>query len=719
MNDLVAREDPFHVEATEAVASNATRVLKHGESFAIFDRQGDIGVFGRRYQGLFHDGTRHLSYLQLKIGEQRPVLLSSTLKKDNLLLAVDMMNPDMYREGELTVAQGNLHYFRAKFLWNDTCYERIKITNFQNQACKAEFVLQFSADFADIFELRGIRRTHRGEYLPPRVERDRIVLGYRGLDGIERFTAIAFSRVPNALSESEARFSFALEANRDATVFVFVTFSDRPAHIDYDLALERLRAELRDATSTSCCVSTSDLPFNEWIERSSVDLHTMITHTPAGPYPYAGVPWYSTVFGRDGLITALECLWLRPEMARGVLRYLAEHQAREVDVARDAEPGKILHEVRRGEMANLGEVPFQRYYGSVDSTPLFVMLAAAYYERTGDLALVRELWPAIEAALRWIDQYGDGDGDGFVEYQRRSADGLVNQGWKDSHDALFDHEGRLAQGSVALCEVQGYVYAAKQGAAQMAAALGRTALAAKLIAQADALKQKFDEAFWCEDIGTYAIALDGEKRPLRVATSNAGHALYTGIASEERAASVARTLLNPESFSGWGVRTVATSARNYNPMSYHNGSVWPHDNALIAAGLARYGFKREALAITVGMFETSRYVDLNRLPELFCGFLRRPDEAPTLYPVACSPQAWAAGAVFLFLEACLGLRVTAMPKPAISFHAPLLPDFLKEVRIDRLVVGGAHLDLAIRRFREDVAVHIVRRSGEVNVVVIK
>lgn len=719
MNDLVAREDPFHVEATEAVTSNATRVLKHGESFAIFDRQGDIGAFGRRYQGLFHDGTRYLSYLQLKIGEQRPVLLSSTLKKDNLLLAVDLMNPDMFRDGELTVAQGSLHYFRAKFLWNGACYERIKITNFQNQACRAEFTLQFAADFADIFELRGIKRARRGEYLRPRVERDRVILGYRGLDGIERCTTLCFSRVPNALSENEARFGFTLEANREATVFVFVSFSDRPTGVDYDIALERLREELRDVSSSTCGVSTSDMPFNEWIERSSVDLHTMITHTSSGPYPYAGVPWYSTVFGRDGLITALECLWLRPEMARGVLRYLAANQAQEVEASRDAEPGKILHEVRCGEMANLGEVPFQRYYGSVDATPLFVMLAAAYYERTGDLSLVRELWPNIEAALRWIDQYGDSDGDGFVEYRRRSRDGLVNQGWKDSHDALFDQAGNLAQGSIALCEVQGYVYAAKHGAAQMASALGRTALAAKLITQADTLKQKFDEAFWCEDIGTYALALDGDKRPLCVATSNAGHTLYTGIASEDHAAAVARTLLNPESFSGWGIRTVATSARNYNPMSYHNGSVWPHDNALIAAGLARYGFKREALAITVGMFETSRYVDLNRLPELFCGFMRRPDEAPTLYPVACSPQAWAAGAVFLFLEACLGLRVTAMPKPLISFHAPLLPDFLHEVRIDRLVVGGAQLDLVVRRFREDVAVHILRRSGDARVVVVK
>jgi len=448
------------------------------------------------------------------------------------------------------------------------------------------------------------------------------------------------------------------------------------------------------------------------------DLHMLTTELPTGPYPYAGVPWFNTPFGRDGIITALESLWLRPQLARGVLAYLAASQATEVIPEQDAEPGKIVHEVRHGEMAALKEMPFGRYYGSVDATPLFVCLAGAYYERTGDRAWVESLWPNVEAALRWIDRFGDRDGDGFVEYHRQSADGLVHQGWKDSDDAVFHADGSPARGPIALCEVQGYVYAARRAGAALAAALGQTERARQLTGQADELRENFERAFWCEELSTYALALDGDKQPCRLRASNAGHCLFAGIASPQRAPRVARTLLSPASFSGWGVRTLAASERRYNPMSYHNGSVWPHDNALIAQGLARYGLAEQVLQIWTGLFEAAMYLDLHRMPELFCGFPQDPGEGPVPYPVACAPQAWSAASVFLLLQASLGLQINA-PEARVCFTRPQLPASLGELRIHNLEVAGATVDLLLVRHEHDVGVNVLRREGDIQIFVVQ
>jgi glycogen debranching enzyme len=410
-------------------------------------------------------------------------------------------------------------------------------------------------------------------------------------------------------------------------------------------------------------------------------------------------------------------LWCSPWIAKGVLEYLAKTQATDFDPSTEAEPGKILHEMRGGEMAALREIPFARYYGSVDSTPLFIMLAGAYYERTGNRSFLHQLWPHIELALQWIDQYGDMDGDGFVEYARRSPNGLVQQGWKDSNDSVFHADGTLAEAPIALCEVQGYVYAAKRAAALLSEVLGNKGKSSALESEAEKLRRRFEDAFWCEDLSTYVLALDGEKKQCRVKTSNPGHCLHTGIVDFDRAQRVAETLMKADSFSGWGIRTVAAGQARYNPLSYHNGSVWPHDNSMVASGIARYGCKDKAGRILLALLDASRWADLGRLPELFCGLERQRGQGPTLYPVACSPQAWAAGAAFLLVQACLGISIQAAGN-RVLFDGPYLPEGIPQLTIKSLRTGKGSVDVFLERRNNGVRIEVTDRQGEIEVVAI-
>jgi glycogen debranching enzyme len=717
---VLVLENPYSILAISPPAEVPARVLKQGETFAVFDHFGDIKPIGMQEEGIYHEGTRFLSFLILRLGPDRPLLLSSVVKQDEAVLTVDLTNPGLRGERGI-IPHGTIHLFRSKFLWQGCCYEKLRLRNYGLSPVKLAFSFQFRADFADIFEVRGTQRIRKGESLKPVLSRDSVTLSYRGLDGVVRWTRLQFAPPPRNLTDSEAHFELSLQPQEEAAFILTATFQSDDsggAFLSYERAASLAAAAAQEVRAQTCDIYTSNEQFNDWINRSLSDLNLMVTDTPEGPYPYAGVPWFSTAFGRDGIITALECLAFNPSIARGVLTFLASTQAREVIPEQDAEPGKILHETRRGEMAALGEIPFRRYYGSIDATPLFIVLAGAYYERTGDRALLENIWSNVERALQWIDNYGDSDGDGFVEYARRSPSGLVQQGWKDSHDSVFHADGTLAEGPIALCEVQGYVYAAKRAAADLALLLGHGLRADVLQAEAETLRQRFEEAFWCEELSTYALALDGKKRPCRVRTSNAGQCLWSGIVSAERARRVAGTLMGEESFSEWGIRTVASSEVRYNPMSYHNGSVWPHDNALIAYGLARYRRNEEVARILTGMFDASIFVELHRMPELFCGFPRRRGEGPTLYPVACAPQAWAAAAVFLLLQSCLGLHIDGT-KRRISFHYPMLPPFLKKIRLGNLRVGDAAVDLRLERHRTDVGVNVLRREGGVEIVVVR
>ncbi len=719
MIEKIRHEDKWYILATSSPPDERRRVLKHNETFAMFDRFGDIQSIGLGEEGMYHGDTCFLSQHELLIDGIRPMFLNSTVKDDNGLFIIELMNPDLHPHGKNMVPKGTMHLFRAKLLWNNACYEHVRIVNYGLESVEAHIEMMFGSDYKDIFEVRGFGRTRRGQDLEPEIGKDRVVLGYRGLDNVVRKTHMIFNPAPQELNANHAGFKIELPPKGEVHIYVTIGCEEVGNFgfdaIDYFSAFTRQGEAVRPRYEKRCKIVTSDPLFNRWLDRSSADLVMLTTSQKEGDYPYAGVPWFTTTFGRDGILTAWEYLWVDPGLAKGVLGFLAANQATDLNPVRDAEPGKILHEARMGELAALDEIPFRRYYGTVDATPLFVALAGAYYDRTGDLDFVASIWPNVKAALRWIDEYGDSDGDGFVEYARHAKKGLVQQGWKDSDDSVFHSDGRMAEPPIALCEVQGYVYDAKLQAARLARLFDEHAFAQQLEDAAAELKTRFNDAFWCEEIGTYALALDGHKQQCAVLSSNAGHCLWSGIALPEYAERIADQLLSDEFFCGWGIRTIGCKELRYNPMSYHNGTVWPHDNALIADGMARYGYTSKAMKVFSALREVSLHMDQHRIPELFCGFEKRPDEGPTLYPVACSPQAWAAACVFYLLQACLGLSFDIKQRQ-ILFRNPKLPPFLQSVEIRDLSIAGTTVDLLLQRYPNNVGINLVRKDGDITVV---
>ncbi len=713
--EAIVSESPFYIPMTGPLA-RPRRTLKHDDTFVVLDSHGDIGASAGGPDGLFHSDTRHLARFELVLNEMQPLLLGSNLRDDNSGLTVDLTNPDIFSGNRIIFQRDMVHIVRTIFLWRGTAYQRIGVQNHGDCTARFDLTFLFDSDFADLFEVRGEKRARRGSRRSEIQGPADVRLIYTGLDGNVRTTGLHFDPPPSRLAVNNASYCLELAPQQVASLFVAIS-CNLPVERKIPPFFRGLlahRREMREATAGAAVIETSNDILNEVLCQSMADLNMLMTETPDGRYPYAGIPWYSTTFGRDGLITALQMLWIDPRVARGVLRRLARFQAKASDPRADAEPGKILHEMRGGEMAALGEVPFACYYGSVDSTPLFVLLVGLYVERTGDVTTLAELWPAVEAALGWIDGPGDRDGDGFVEYRRATENGLVNQGWKDSFDAIFHADGRLAEGDIALAEVQGYVFAAKRLAARCARRLGLIDRARALDDDAMRLARKFEDAFWSDHLGNYALALDGAKQPCQVRTSNAGQLLFTGIVREDRARMVAADLMRPQFFSGWGIRTVAHGEARYNPMSYHDGSIWPHDNALIALGLARYGLKRSVETIFKGLFDAASYMELRRLPELFCGFRRERRRGPTLYPVACLPQAWASATPFSLLEAALGLEFDADANE-IRLRNPHLPDFINEVMVRDLSLGESSVDLHLRRHDGGVSLEVLRARGHVQV----
>jgi glycogen debranching enzyme len=712
--------DQYYVVASARASRRRKRTLSHGDLFGIFDLSGDVPAAGLEDLGLFFHGTRHLDRLELYVNGETPHFLESHLTDDDVELVSDLTNADVMEDERVRVPRDTIAVRRIKALAHDRLLEHIELRNYWAARIRCELLVRIHSDFADIFELRGMVRERRGTFAPPCVTRGGIVFAYEGRDGRARRTVIEASPEPTSVSAEGFVHVLDLAPGERWTLDLAIRCEldgvaptqSRPFAVTRTARHDGERA-WRDSQAR---ISSSNEGLDDWIARSVSDV-AMLRSQHEDTYLYAGIPWFATLFGRDSVIAALETLAIAPHIAAGTLRHLAALQGSVENAERDEQPGKIVHEVRDDEMAASGEVPFGRYYGSVDSTPLFLMLAAAYVRRTGDLELAETLWPHVERALEWIERYGDRDGDGFIEYARETPRGLVNQGWKDSHDAIFHADGRIATPPIALVEVQGYLYAARRGLAHVARRLGKTAQARELRRQAADLRTRFHRAFWMEEEGFFALALDAEKRRCEVITSNPGHCLYAGIVNRELAPRVVARLMRDDLFCGWGVRTLAEGAPRYNPMSYHNGSVWPHDNAILAAGLRRYGAITECVRVVSALFEAAQRMEDTRLPELFCGFDRRDRGTPIPYPVACRPQAWASAATFMLLRALLG--VTFGPRRSlIVFDRPRLPAWVRSVTIHDLRLGEATVDVEVSGGdRPTSSVEVLRRTGDVEVLI--
>jgi len=673
--------------------------LKDADTFLLADALGDIHD---REDGLFSDDTRVLSKFELSVANHPPSLLGASVSADNTTFVAHLTNNPLPALGERVIPKGVIHLERRRVLCGGRLYERLTLTNFSDRPAEVPVRLRFAADYVDLFEVQGHVRSARGTVLKPDILPREVRLAYRGLDTLVRNTSVEFSRQPLLLTSDTAEFLFNLERAAADVLYIEIgpiRDAEHPLQQRYDRASHLGAQTMRQRLHAGAHLQTSGRLFNQWIDRSRADLSLLTTALPTGPYPYAGIPWFSTQFGRDAIITALQTLWLEPQLAAGVLRFLASTQATETSSFRDSEPGKIMHETRRGEMANLREIPFGRYYGGVDTTPLFVMLAGAYEERTGDQLLVNEIWPHLQAATGWIERRLERSVTGFLDYARGEDSGLANQGWKDSQDSIFHADGSFPTGPIAVIEVQGYAYAALTAMAGLASRRADQK-AVHWLARAAALREAIEERFWVDSLNFYAIALDGDGAPCQVRASNAGHLLYCGVPTSRRAAEVSSQLLSDPFASGWGIRTLPEGTARYNPMSYHNGSIWPHDTAICAAGIARYVGSRHLVKIVADLFEAATQFSM-RLPELYCGFARETAQAPVPYPVACLPQAWASGSVFMLLQSALGIRIDGAAREVHIQH-PILPEGIESLRVRGLPIGDTHIDLEFHQLGDKV-----------------
>jgi len=718
-------------------------VLKSGDTFIVNDLFGDIGGGD---DGLFVNDTRVLSQLRLTLGGRVPLLLSGSVSSDNTAFTAHLTNhPLPQPEGGVTAPEGVVHIQRLRVISGTILSEAITLTNYGSCDLQVPLSISFASDFRDMFEVRGTTRLKHGTVQAAQVDGSGVTLSYMGLDHSEREVRLSFEPAPDRLTAARADFSIALPSAACVSVYLAIAITvhrecepltdappmpapepiakapPEPASPPTGVGRAAVRSALLDAhrvmrerRHAAARVRSNNPLFNAWLDRSFADLGLLTTDLPSGPYPYAGIPWFSTPFGRDAVITSMQTLWVQPALARGVLRFLAEHQAHEDSAFRDAAVGKIMHETRKSEMASTGEVPYALYYGGVDTTPLFIVLAGNYAMRTDDLGTIAELWPALERAAQWVAKVCDHNRFGLLDYQRGSERGLSNQGWKDSQDSVFHADGRFPDGPIALVEVQAYACAAFDTMAHFAAIRGAPDDAARYAMRAATLRERVEALYWMPEEKFYGIALDGHGELCRVLSSNAGHLLAFGLPTRERGIAVARHLESTLFHTGWGVRTLAAGQTHFNPMSYHNGSVWPHDTALCARGLARYGDKAGAVRLLEALFEAAVHFEM-RLPELFCGFTRRRGEPPTSYPVACLPQAWAAGSPFMMLEACLGITIQAANRE-IRIEQPALPAGIDWLEISNLAVGDRTVQIRFQRVSGQV-VPSVEHDG-VRVVVI-
>jgi glycogen debranching enzyme len=689
------------------------QTIKHDRTFMISDPFGDVPAGNTAALGLYFRDTRFLSRWELLIDGGRPLRLHSEADRNYSMrvestLPIERVDPTGMEKRE------NIAISRHRWLERGM-RESIRVQNFSAKRRRVRLDVRFGSDFRDLFEVRGWARQKRGNMLDPEVGASRVQLGYEGIDGVKRTLELSFEPKPERIWKDRATFRMQLDPQSIAELQV--QFRLRAGeHEPPDVELDGLEREYSRWRKHCTRFRVSNAQLQQYLDRAILDLRMLQTDMDGTPVLDAGVPWFSTLFGRDALITAYQSLALGPELAIGTLEKLAELQGSKVDPARDEEPGKIMHEIRVGELAGAGEVPHTPYYGSIDSTPLWLILYGYVWSWTGDRGVIERLWPAAERALEWIDRYGDEDGDGYVEYEKKSEGGLDNQGWKDSRDGILHADGSIPKAPIALCEVQGYVYQAKVRTARVARALGHEDLADELEKQAEELKRRFNEDFWMADEGYFAVALDGKKKQVRSITSNPGHCLWSRIVDPSKAQRVARTLLSSDLSSGWGIRTLSASNPSFDPIGYHTGSIWPHDNALIAHGLKLYGFDEEANKVIDQLALAGAFFRDSRFPELFCGFSRADVPVPVEYPVACRPQAWATGAPLLMMRSYGGMSADA-PNQTLSIRQPSLPFWLEHFEMIGMRVGKTRLDLMFNSHQGASAVQVIRKEGDLEVLV--
>jgi len=695
-------------------------VAKQGNLFLLSTDDGDIQANSE--QGLYFHDMRYLSAETLRLNQDRPVsLLADATAGDRILF--QLTNSDLRDD------TGNVHLrkealgIRREMILDGEYTELITIQNYVAEPAELCLRLHYEADFADMFVVRGMHPGKRGKIHDPHWRGSALAFRYDGADGHKRTSTLHFSHAPDQRHGNDLTYRLSLKSQEQWQLKVRCELRDsegsqlesRPNAAEGTLVADRKRAEA-GALGGGTQVETSNPLFNEIIARSFVDLHMLTMRQKDQVFFAAGVPWYVALFGRDSLVTALEMAAFEPEVGANTLRVLARHQGTKIDDWRDEQPGKILHELRVDELANLNEIPQTPYYGSVDSTPKFLILLGVYSDWIGNLDLFRELHDSVCSALAWIDRFGDSDGDGFVDYQTRSRTGSRNQGWKDSGNGIVLEDGQLAEPPIALPEVQGEVFLAWCSMADLFERDADTATAQRLREQAQRLYASFNRDFWLADEGYYAFCRQADARFSKSIASNAAHALWTGIVDPKHARAVVERVLKPDMFSGWGIRTLSSLDVSYNPVDYQVGSIWPHDNAIIACGMQRYGFAEESGQVFTAIMQAATRFEHFRLPEVFAGYDRSLASRPVKYPVACNPQAWAAGSIPYMLASVLGLQPDAFNR-RLRIRHPHLPSWLQWVAMRHLRVGEAEVDLRYERSEQQTLVAVTRKRGDLAVSV--
>ena len=707
--------------------------LKDNHLFALLDTKGESPRVYHAELGIYLSDTRYISHWEMSVNGEQLVYLSHELRGQGNACVFSMTNRDLPSiDGKTRIQRDTMLIRRVLTLYKDTVFEHLEFTNYDVIDHELEIEQNLGASFEDIFEVRGVRRPERGRMLPTTIDEHGVVFGYEGLDGVIRRTYV---QTPTT-SKSEGYGHSAAVTSRvvvpakgRADLKTVVSFNERSNEELFDDNFEILTVsehlKILESLSQNAYlgefkIKSDNSIFDQSMKNARMDIEMLTTFEPEQKlvYPYAGIPWFSAPFGRDGIITAYQTLPFYPRLAQGVLEYAFRTIGTKVDPFTDEEPGKIFHEMRRGEMAKLREIPYIPYYGSVDSTPLALILLGEYVAWTRDEKNLREWWPSVRKAVEWMDQWGDRDGDGFIEYIKRSSTGLDNQGWKDSHNSIMYANGVLAQAPIALCEVQGYAYRARLAVAGLATWLGEHEFAETLGKRAARLKADFREAFWDRTENYIYLARDARKEPCRVMSSNQGHCLWAGILDSTEARLVADHLMSPRMFSGYGVRTLGADEKAYNPLSYHNGSIWPHDNSLFLEGLRFYDQTRHLQTLTDALYDVVAMSDDFRLPELFCGFRRRLREPPVPYEVACRPQAWAAGSMFLMLKTMLGLEMS-LGQTEIVFQAPIMPTSVNSFKIDGLRIRDTEFNLVVTRGNDTCHIEVTKKTGSMRILIQK